>query len=165
MIWNPAPHMQHAWTDAKSGWAKIALILFYSLVWFNIIMAVWTMVQPSSFGGQCWIDLANPTHDETVNSMFVAGYRTTNVFVVGFFAYADAGGLTVKNVAMVTIVMAAFSLMQLPTTSTLQGGACSGMLEQIWFFPVWAIAALVFTLLDEKLGDRGTTAENESLVG
>lgn len=163
MIWNPAPHVKHAWSDAKTVWGKVALVLFYSFIWFAIISSAWSVVAPKSQGFSCLLDLANPKHNETTEKMFVAMVRGMNVFWVGFFSYADVGGLQVKNVVMVTFFTISFFLMFWPVVGIAEAGGCS-ISAQSWIFPSWLVAALVFTLMEEKLGDHGTAAEHQSLV-
>jgi hypothetical protein len=162
MIWNPVPHIQHAWTGTKTVWGKIALVLFYSFIWLQIISGAWTIVWPRSQGLDCIIDLVHK--NETAEVLVVALLRGLNVFAVGFFCYADVGGLKVKNVAMVAIFITLFVLTLLPLITMAQAGGCSSALAQMWVLPTWAITALVFTLLEEKLGDHGTAAETQNLV-
>jgi len=161
MIWNPAPHIQHAWLDAKTVWGKIGLFLFYSLVWFNIISAAWAIVWPYSQGLGCIIEQAGT---DTGKDLMASMMRATNVFALGFYSYADVGGLKVKNVAMVAIITTAFFLAFWPITTIAHNGGCACALAQMMVFPTWAIVALVFASLEDKLGDHGTTEESQNLI-
>jgi len=88
-------------------------------------------------------------------------FRGTQVVFIGFLLYADVGGLKVKNVAMVTIIVLAYCLTFLPMA---QISGCGSIVAQIWFWPSWALAALIFTLIDDKMTDRGTRDETTSLT-
>lgn len=83
---------------------------------------------------------------------------------IGFFSYADVGGMKLKNVAMVAIFTTASALMFWPVTKMKQAGGCSFDLAHLWLFPAVAITSLIFKLVDEKLADRGTPEETRSLV-
>ena len=138
MIWNPAPHIHHAWTDAKTVWGKIALFLFYSLIWTMIVTSLWAIVSPTSQGNACTLNQVKS--NETTDKMFTSLVRGLKVFAVGFYSYADVGGLKVKNVVMVAVFTVAFVLAMSPLYSNAQAEHCSAMVAQMWILPSWANA-------------------------
>lgn len=165
MIWNPRPHMRHAWSDAKTVWGKIALILFYSLIWVAILSSLVSIIFPASLGTKCLFEAAGITEKHaTTKTLFIAAIRASSVFTIGFFSYADVGGLKVKNVAMVTIFVTAAILAFLPFASIAREENCKTSYVQMWLWPIWAGAALIFAIMEDKLGDHGTAEEQSNLV-
>jgi len=166
MIWNPRPHIRHAWTDAKTAWGKISLILFYSLIWLEILSAAWSIIVPTSQGANCLLEAASISAEKhaAARALLIATYRAACVITIGFFAYADVGGLQVKNVAMVMIVVTGFVLAFLPITSMAREANCRAVIVQMWLWPIWAATALVFAIMEDKLGDHGTAEERGNLV-
>ena len=161
--WNPRPHVQHAWADARTVYGKISLVLFYTLIWLLIVMSAWQIIFPYSMGVRCWCDgLLKKEHD--AQSMMVALVRSANVLMIGVLSYADVGGFKIKNISMVTIVLTAFSLCFVPLVKMGQTLGCISSLWQISIFPSWAILALIFALVDDKKADHGTREENQSLT-
>jgi hypothetical protein len=160
--WNPAPHVRHAWESAKTVYGKIALVLFYSLIWFGILSSAWSVIFPESQGAQCI--LGTMSKSATDKSLMIDMIRAVNVLWVGFFMYADVGGYKVKNVAMVTIFICAFMLAGSHSIRTLKAGACGNVLAQMLVYPAWAVVALLFAIIDDKMADHGTTEERQNLV-
>jgi hypothetical protein len=161
MIWSPIYHMKHAWAATKTVWGKLALILFYSLIWVTIISAVWTIFAPATMGMPCLPD----TLDKSSTTLFQAVVRGGNIFILGFMLYADVGGLQTKNVAMVTIFVVAYALTMGRGISVLSGQDCYHCVAtMMWIWPSWAVAALMFTLVDAKLGVHGSDGERLPLA-
>ena len=162
MDWNPSHHMRHAWTDASTIWGKIALVLFYGLIWVMIIKAAWSLFSPASSGGQCFLDMASSKSHEIA----IAFIRACNVLFIGFFSYADVSGLKVKNVVLVCLVLIGYVMSFYPLTEMMNDpeSGCDSVWVQMWFLPGWAILALVFTLLEDKLGDHGSQEERAPLT-
>ena len=148
--------MQHAWDGTKTIYGKIALVVFYSLIWLSILSCLWTVLVPTSQGMSCYL---NAIAEEPIRTITAAGVRGSAILAIGFLGYADVGGLHTKNVAMVTIVIVAYSIAISMSSGALQEIGCSTMASSIWVWPVWAILALVFMLVEDKLGDRAGTAE------
>jgi hypothetical protein len=150
MIWNPEPHVRHAWSDTKTIWGKMSLILFYSLIWYFILTSAWFIFYPrhclmSSMGG----------YD---NSIALATVRSGFVFTLGFFAYADVGGYKVKNIAMVTVFVLGALMVWSKAAHELAKSGCQDMLG-LYGYSAWAILALILAMIDEKLGERPRGAE------
>ena len=160
--WNPVPHIQHAWSDTKTVWGKIALPLFYALIWVGILTSAWSVLFPGSQGAQCWLD--NFHKDASAQLLLTAMIRGINIIFIGFLLYADVGGLQFKNVAMVTIFIIAYVLAFVPVVQMGEELGCGSSLVQMWICPSWAVVALIFTWLDDKMADRGTEEENTSLT-
>ena len=59
MIWNPRPHMLHAWEETRSSYGRAALVVFYVWLWYNIVMSFVSLVSPGSQGVQCYLDEMN----------------------------------------------------------------------------------------------------------
>ena len=154
MIWNPEPHIRHAWSDTKTIWGKISLVLFYALVWYFIITSAWSIFYPrhclmSEMGGY-----DNPIALATVRAGFV--------FTLGFFSYADVGGYKVKNIAMVTVFLLLASAVWSRAAHDLAKSGCKDMLG-LYGYSAWSILALILAMIDNKLGDRPRGAESTPL--
>jgi hypothetical protein len=149
--------MKHAWEDARTTWGKFAVVLFYSLIWFSILSSLWSLAVPTSQGGQCLMD---ETMRKGSYHMFSAVTRSLNLFIVGFMFYADVGGLKLKNITMVTIFLVANSLIFMSMKSELK--QC-GMQSMLYWWPGWAAVAWVCMILENRMSDRGTEDERQSL--
>ena len=158
MNWNPGPHAKHAWESTSTVWGKIALILFYSFIWLGIISSVWSLIDPTSQGVDCMLNQI-PEEDSDYRDVIVAFIRSMDVLWIGLFAYADASGLHTKNIAVLSIVTIGYSV------AIMGAGApesCPSM-NWMWIFPVWVVLSLIFMIMEDKLGDHGTSAERTPL--
>jgi len=152
MIWNPNFRPQHAWDSATTPYGKIALILFYPLIWMGIISSLITIFAPLSQG--CIPDTLYETDDQREGiAVFI---RLVNLVWVGFYIYAVMGKLKVPNVTIVAIVLCVYSVLILPLMDIIEKYGCESMKQDMWVLRIWAMAALIFTLLDEKLGNGYT---------
>jgi hypothetical protein len=149
--------MKHAWDDAETAWGKLALILFYTLIWGTILTSAWSLIFPMSQGGACIMKSSlHKGSDELWNTMT----RAINILLIGFMAYADVGGMKAKNVYMVTIFLIALSLAALPLRDEIR--AC-GMGYLLYVPPAVGLVALLCTMIENKYSDRGSVRERESL--
>jgi hypothetical protein len=160
--WNPLVHLKHAWSNTKTRWGQLAIVLFYSLIWIAILSCVWALIVPESQGLYCIMDNFKEGVDR---DLYITAYNGYNVFVIGFLLYADMGGLHIRNVVMVVIfVFLNAYVCVYQTTKLLSDLDCmSAIRSQMWIFPLWTLAALVFTIVDEKLGDNGSSDERQPL--
>jgi hypothetical protein len=160
--WNPLVHLKHAWSNTNTGWGQLAIVLFYSLIWTAILSCVWALFVPESQGVDCIMDNFKEDVDR---DLYVAAYNGYNVFCIGFLLYADMGGLHIRNVVTVVIfTFFAFYGFVYQCTKLLSDLDCmSAIRAQMWIYPLWTLAALVFTVMDEKLGDNGSSDERRPL--
>jgi hypothetical protein len=159
-------YLQHAWDNTNTGWGKAAIVLFYAFVWFQILWAIQILIVPFA-GFRCYTNAM--TADEIVT---VKAYlRMLNIFTVGFFAYADRGGIKVWNVTMVFVVYLLFSIVGLNYTKAtmnmeaLEACTASGaaMIKVLWITLVWMAVALGCSFADSKAG-TSSTEETAPLV-
>ncbi|KAL7576812.1 hypothetical protein ACA910_013829 [Epithemia clementina (nom. ined.)] len=99
--WNPMNHVLHAWEKTHSSWGKISIVTFYSFVWINVVWALALVVNPW-IGYECAASHAPDAETFVATTLF----RGQNMFALGFFLYAERGGIKVGNVAMAFIVHA-----------------------------------------------------------
>lgn len=161
MIWSPRPHVIHAWQDVKTVWGKIALVVFYSLIWVSIIGYAIMAIFPYVFGNRCLIDSFEGGNEVVA----VAFLRNLFIIMVGFFCYADVGGLKVKNVAMVTTFLLAGTLSCLPAMHIMKAECTPAYTFSMTWLPViWAGVALLLAIMEDKLGDHGSSDERTPLT-
>jgi len=153
---NPSVYLQHAWSSTKTVWGKIALILFYLYIWVTILSSLWTIIAPGSQGASCYLDALHDS--EKAND--IAGMRMYSLTLVAFFFYADKGGLHVWNVSIVAVyaVLIAFlnNFMTYPES-------CAGGKTATWIWAAWAVLALIFAVLEDRLGDHGSAEETQPI--
>jgi hypothetical protein len=165
--WNPLVHLGHAWSRLHTIWGKIGLVLFYSFIWLGVLSISWSILYPGSQGMQCLID---SQEDPWSQALYVSLLRSLNIFGLGFLLYADTGGLHFKNVGFVTIFIAGGNLTGYFGFSAARDAATSHsdcfmpLYIRMWVSIVWIVVAFVCTVLEERLGDRGTAAENQPLA-
>lgn len=124
--------------------------------------ALVSVIWPESQGVKCSLDAVAENHAKA-RALLIAFVRGLNVLWIGFMGYADVGGLKVKNVGMVTFFLVAWALCYLPVYSIGTDAGCMNG-YWLWIIPGWAFLALIFTILEYRLGDHGTTTETASLV-
>ena len=132
-------------------------MLFYLFIWFTILSSLLTLVVPSSQGASCVLDPLDPTTKEG----YIAGMRMYSLTLIAFLFYADKGGLHVWNVSIVAVYAVLIAILN---NSMTYPEACSSMCTFIWIWTVWAVLALVFAVLEDKLGDSGTAEETQPIV-
>jgi len=167
--WNPLVYLQHAWSQVSTIWGKLGLILFYSFLWITIFSAVWTILSPESQGIACIVE----DLDAWPRNLFVWILRSFNIFLLGFLLYADTKGLHPKNVAFVAIFAAGClwstrsGFRTLSNTNAAKYDAeaeCfQPLLTAAWVWFGWILAALVCTVMEEKLGDHGSEEERQPI--
>ena len=164
--WNPMYYLRHAWENTNSWWGKAAIVLFYAFVWINILWAIQIVIAPT-LGFECWAAAA-PESEKLLVSSFLRQY---NIMTIGFFLYADRGGIKVWNVAMVLIVWAACAFTYMATIgpySKFEAYAdcvdeAYRMQKICWYTLLWAVLAMVSSYMDFKQ-EGGTTGETTPLV-
>ncbi len=160
MEWNPIPHTQHAWNKATTVWGKVALVLFYSYIWLGIISAIWQLVDPTSFGMGCYIDMYAPDPSRERIDFFVT-IRSIDILFIGLLLYADFMGFVTKNVALLTVITIAWEISMIPAMGPMVEGHCTSLLWQFWINPVWMILSLICMVIEDKLGDRADEGYTE----
>jgi hypothetical protein len=166
MGWNPLHYVQHAWTKTKTLWGKLSLILFYSLIWITILTSLIQLVWPRIHDLRCFLDVVvkdNDKHAKDAAKMIVIMSRCINVVLIGVMAYADMGGLTVKNVATTTVLVSCYTAASYPSQAVAMAAGCveDSNWSPLWWlvYPGWALVALICTILEDKLGEGGESAE------
>lgn len=154
---NPIPHAQSAWSKVDTIFGKIALILFYSLIWISITGSVISIFTPGSYGMQCFLNL----YPQNAKMVVIALVRGIDVVTIGLLLYADMVGLKIKNVAMVFVILTLYAFVILPLTTV---DECNTTKVDLFFCPTVAALALILVIADHKLTVRGTVEENTSLV-
>ena len=154
---NPIVYLQHAWSATKTVWGKIALVLFYLFIWLTILSALWSFIAPGSQGASCYLD----TLDSSMKGEYIAGMRLYFLTLILFFFYADKGGLHVWNVSFVAVyaVLIAFFINSMTYPET-----CYGAKTANWLWAAWAVLALIFAVLEDRLGDRGSAEETQPIT-
>ena len=87
------------------------------------------------------------------------------MFAIGFLLYDDMGGFHIRNVVTVVIFafFASYGFVYQSTKLLSDLDCMSSIRAQMWIYPLWTLAALVFTVMDEKLGDNGSSDERRPL--
>jgi hypothetical protein len=96
-----------------------------------------------------------------------------NIMTVGFFLYADRGGIKVWNVGMVTIINTIYTWIILDFIQKALGyeGHPEGMEpvgKTMWItfvvLEIWILVALIASALEQKASPSGTSSETAPLV-
>jgi hypothetical protein len=163
---NPMYYLKHAWDSTHSAWGKLTIVLFYVYIWLMIISSFVFMVWPNLMGGCSW-----EKESDYATASIVALQRTGNSCALGFYLYADRGGIRFWNVTMVFVISLInlwFAWTWARDWKTMEGAPkhCSdhGLTTQILVAAVWITVSWVFSFLEHRAGhSRGTGATtNES---
>eukprot|EP00339_Tiarina_fusa_P023488 CAMPEP_0117017978 /NCGR_PEP_ID=MMETSP0472-20121206/13954_1 /TAXON_ID=693140 ORGANISM="Tiarina fusus, Strain LIS" /NCGR_SAMPLE_ID=MMETSP0472 /ASSEMBLY_ACC=CAM_ASM_000603 /LENGTH=172 /DNA_ID=CAMNT_0004722479 /DNA_START=452 /DNA_END=970 /DNA_ORIENTATION=- len=164
---NPMYYLRHAWDATHSTWGKLCIVLFYLFIWLQIIWAVEIVIFPTR-GWECMSD--GFTEYAKANSVMLL--RGMNILTVGFYLYADRGGIKVWNVAMVFLVNLVWSwpvLVWSANYSELEGApqdceaTMSGMGVVVWVLLIWSFVALVCAGMEKAASPRGSAGETAPL--
>ena len=155
MEWNPVPHIQHGWEKATTKWGKVAFVLFYSFVWSGIPSAIWQIIDPTSFGMGCYIDLLAPEESVERDDAIVT-MRIIDLLLLGLLIYADFGGFNTRNVASLTAILFTWVIFMIPVMGPMVEGNCGSLIFQLWIMPIWLVLALICMIMEDNLGDHGT---------
>ena len=160
---NPMYYLKHAWDATHSAWGKTAIVLFYLFIWCQIVWAATFIIFPS-MGFECFF--STPSDYETY--LFRMMMRTFNVLAIGFFLYADRGGIKVWNVMMVFVIYGActwiwisgsrksFSMHGAPKTCDLQ------MSEIVlWSTVGWSVLALLCAFMESRRSQVSQVSQGE----
>lgn len=165
---NPMFYLNHAWSATHSVWGKASIVLFYSFVWIQIIWAIQIVIAPKA-GWGCFFTTAGEYEEASFKSI----QRQQNILAIGFFLYADRGGIKVWNVTMVAVTMAvwtwALHTFIVGYQNANNAPDCPGGIQSLhtimWMQTIWSIVPVLCSLLDERAGrTSGTSGESAPLV-
>ncbi len=168
---NPIVHLKHAWENTNSLWGKMTIILFYIFIWLMIITSFIVVIMPGTMGIDCFWKKESEFGDETMESLV----RQVNWYAVGFYLYADRGGIRFWNVTMVfvvTIVDLWFQWTWATNWPTMDGAPkhCDDGNMSTWVIVgmVWITISWIFSFLEHRSGHSvgnvgGTTNESTPL--
>jgi hypothetical protein len=95
-------HLLDAWKNGtRTLWGKIALVSFYAYLLYNIVGAVFMMVTPPG-SMDCFYSEGGAASEYAVKTMTWLVWQS-NLWAIGFFLYAAAGGIRFWNVTMVAV--------------------------------------------------------------
>jgi hypothetical protein len=163
---NPMFYLKHAWENTHSIWGKMTIVLFYVYIWLMIIASFIYMVWPNLMG-TCFLEKESDYASATIVSLM----RTGNLFSLGFFLYADRGGIKFWNVTMVVVISLIniwFAWTWARDWKTLEGAPkhCSdnGIMTQSLVAVIWITVSWVFSFLEHRAGHSGSrgSTTNES---
>jgi hypothetical protein len=165
---NPMNYLSNAWNAADSIWGKIAIVLFYTFIWLQIIWAAEIVIWPR-VGWECFYEGLSEYAAAGIEKYLVA----MNILAIGFYLYADRGGIKVWNVVMVCFFNTWWSLIMLPgfkSMGELEGapqgcddiiiGASFVLKVLLW----WPIAVLLCSVMEHINTPTGTSAETAPIV-
>ena len=162
---NPIHYLKHAWSNTNSIWGKICIVLFYVFIWLQIIGAVWSMFDIT--GGGAW-DCMWDSVSAKDQAMIMSTMKVMNFWILGFMLYADRGGIKVWNVLMVAVWYLIQWLMYKPIITAFLEDPCPDELQQMntamIVSIVWIFLAVLFSFVDNRKADSGTSEENQALV-
>jgi uncharacterized membrane protein (DUF485 family) len=151
---NPAVHLKHAWDNTHSMWGKMTIVLFYIFIWVMIVTSFMWMVWPTWMGG-CFLGKESDYGSSTIVTL----KRTGSLFALGFFLYADRGGIRFWNVTMVFVVamLNFWFLWSWAKNWTEMDGApkhCNdgGVSTQIIVGAVWISVSWILSFLEHRAG-------------
>lgn len=160
---NPIFHLRQAWTRTESWWGKAAIVLFHSFVWIQILGAAWSLYDTTT-GWECLYDTLSSKSD----AAFVTGtMKTVNVWILGFFMYADFGGIQVKNVFMVNVCYLGQFLLYKPVMTEFLADTCAETLQMfnasMIVTAIWILLALLCSLMEARKA-KGSALEESPLL-
>lgn len=165
---NPIYYLTNAWDATHSIWGKICIVLFYTFIWLQILWALELVIWPRA-GWECLYEGLSEYAATGLESYLVA----MNILTIGFYLYADRGGIKLWNVGMVFFFNAWWTMSILSgwkDTKTLEGApqGCDDVINggllvfRILFW--WSFAALACSFMEHINRPSGTPSETAPIV-
>jgi hypothetical protein len=158
---NPMVHLKHAWDNTHTVWGKMTIVLFYIFIWLVIISSFIVVIKPEWMGIGCFLQKESEYGSATIESMV----RQANWYAIGFYLYADRGGIRLWNVTMVFVVTMIglwFQLSWAKNWATMEGAPkhCDDGNMTAWTIAgmVWIGLAWVFSFLEHRAAHAGGSA-------
>lgn len=172
MSWWNAPRVtplnpSTSWAESNSIWGKIAMVLFYSFVWIQVIGALWSLTNVTS-GWECLYETLG--ENEHTKAFVTGTMKTVNVWILGFFVYAHYFGCRLANIFCVSIVYAAQWIIFQPVMTELLQDSCADTLHMFHVSMIvtegWIVLALLCACIDKcfSFGETGGGEESTSLL-
>ena len=156
-------YLRHAWDATNSNYGKGTIVLFYSFIWIQILWAVETVIAPKA-GWECLYGDVGEYAELCIKNWV----RQMNLFLIGFLLYADRGGIKVWNTAMVFVFFLFLTLLWLSAFKLLETASDAPSCDKtfgslrflMWLQIIWSALAMVFALVDDRMG--GVVTEEET---
>ena len=144
-------NIQQGWTEAKSKWGKICIVLFYSFLFLQVLGAAWSLYDTTT-GWEClWNTL-----DEGDVKLVAGTMKVVNFWILGFMLYSYfSTGIAVWNVFMVFAFYLGQFLMYKPVFTEFLEDDCP---DELYAFNVsmivtivWIAMALLFSIMEHRI--------------
>jgi len=160
-IQNPTDYSRRLWTETNSTWGKICIVLFYSFVWLQIAGGCWSLFDATAGWDCLWRKVQSS--DLKLN---IATVKSTNIWIVGFFLYANRNSCAPTNVFLVWLVYLAQWLFYKPAIYEFLGEACPVELQsletEMTLSGLWITAALICSGMEAFVGIRNRGRDREA---
>lgn len=169
---NPMVHLKHAWENTHSMWGKWTIVLFYLFIWVNVILSFIWLVWPTCMGVDCFWKNESEYAVSTNTTMV----REVSLWSLGFFLYADRGGIRFWNVTMVFVFSMIFmwfswtwandwtSMEGAPKHCDDGGMATRAIIGMVWIALTWILSFVEHRAGHSAGGSGGTTNESTPLT-
>lgn len=152
---NPMHYLRSAWDGTHSVWGKTCIVLFYSFLWIQILGCAYSLFDIKT-GWDCLYE--NLSSQGEID--FVAGtMKVSNLWILGFFLFADRGGIKVWNVCMVWIFYMAQWLLYKPVMTGFLEGSCPSELQtfdiSLLVTGIWISLALLSSFMEGLAAPTG----------
>ena len=156
-------HFRNAWRATNSFWGKVAIVLFYTFVWLQIVSGIWSLLAPVSANnwGCMWDNLVKASDHR---DWMMATMKVLNVWILGFFLLAHHGGVQFWNVFLVAAVYLLQWLVYKPAIEDFLAEACPDDLQDLEVAmratEIWIFAALACAAMDAVVTIRSTRSND-----
>ena len=152
---NPMHYLRQAWDGTHSQWGKACIVLFYSFLWIQILGCTYSLFDIKT-GWDCLYE--NVSSQNEID--FLAGtMRVSNLWILGFFLFADRSGIKVWNVFMVWFFYQVQWLLYKPVMTSFMEGSCPNELRAfnvtMIVTGIWISLALVSSFMEERAAPTG----------
>mmetsp|Transcript_10460 Transcript_10460/g.25273 ORF Transcript_10460/g.25273 Transcript_10460/m.25273 type:complete len:165 (-) Transcript_10460:1958-2452(-) len=152
---NPMHYLRHAWDATNSTWGKTCIVLFYTFLWLQILGCVISLFDSKS-GWDCLY--GNLSSQDEID--FVAGtMKVSNLWILGFFLFADRSGIKVWNVLMVWFFYLVQWMLYKPVMTNFMEGSCPTELQafnvSMIVTAIWISLALVSSFMEKRATPTG----------
>lgn len=160
--WNPIKDISTAWTDTRSIWGKLKVVLFYTFIWFMIFSNMYQVFVPVSMGMECVMQEIND--DVATRAWFYMMIRIASFYIFAWSLMIERQGTTLPNMRFMVGALLVGSLVSLWEKNKVNADCYRAFVNTWPIYILWPVLALTSAYVERRVDGRETTPESEPLV-
>jgi hypothetical protein len=142
-------------------WGKLAVVLFYGFIIYNIVWLAPTIIDPAFGDGGCMFAV----EDEYAKSLLAIWMQCMHLNIIGVLCFASRAGIQVWNVLSVLVVVGGSVCFHLSWRNGLSeanidayGTCIAPLINYFWIGLAWLMVTLSCAIAEERSSSFSRTA-------